>query len=106
MTTISSASSVNGAAFLQSIQTTGNWLLDASNASSSDWMDPSSSGPDAVDLAANAFAGAHVTAITYGSNFAVNKGIAVLQQALNASSSDNVLNATSTALGQTVNVLA
>jgi hypothetical protein len=106
MTTISSAASINGAAFLQSIQTTGNWMLDASSAYSSNWMDPSSSGPDAVDLAANAFAAAHVTAITYGSNSAVNKGIAVLQQALNASSSQNVLSATSTALGQTVNVLA
>jgi hypothetical protein len=96
MTTISSGS-INGAAFLQSMQTSGNWMLDASNATSSDWMDPSSSGPDAVDLAANAFAGAHVTAITYGSNFAVNKGITTLQ---------NVLSTTSTAPGQAVNILA
>jgi hypothetical protein len=96
MTTISSGS-INGAAFLQSMQTSGNWMLDASNATSSDWMDPSSSGPDAVDLAANAFAGAHVTAITYGSNFAVNKGITTLQ---------NVLSTTSAAPGQAVNFLA
>jgi len=94
---MSSISAVNGAAFLQAMQTTGNWMLDASNATSSDWMDPSSSGPDAVDLAANAFAGAHVTAITYDSNFAVNKGITTLQ---------NVLSATSTAPGQAVNFLA
>ena len=94
---MSSISAVNGAAFLQTMQTTGNWMLDASNATSSDWMDPSSSGPDAVDLAANAFAGAHVTAITYGSNFAVNKGITTLQ---------NVLSATSTAPGQALNFLA
>jgi hypothetical protein len=84
MTAISSAASLNGAAFLQSMKTTGNWLLDAANTDSSDWMDPSSSGPDAVNLAANAFAGAHVTAITYGSNFAVNTGILSLQAQLNA----------------------
>lgn len=81
-------------------------MLDASNADSSDWMDPSSSGPDAVDLAANAFAGAHVTAITFGSNFAVNKGITALQQALAASSSPNVFGGNSNALGQLVNILA
>ena len=66
------------------MKTTGNWMLDASNATSADWMDSSTSGPDAVDLAANAFAGAHVTAITYGSNYAVNKGILSLQAQLNA----------------------
>ncbi len=73
-------------------------MLDASNAAAADWMDPSSSSaPDAVNLAANAFASAHVTAITYGSNFAVNKGIQTLQ---------NVLSATSTSPGQAVNFLA
>jgi hypothetical protein len=101
MTTISSASaaSINGAAFLQTMQSSssGNWMLDASNADSSDWMDPSSSGPDAVDLAANAFAGAQVNAITYGSNFAVNQGLTALQ---------NILSVTSTAPGQAVNILA
>lgn len=90
MTAISSASSINGAAFLQSMQTSGNWMLDASNVTSANWMDPSSSSPDAVDLAANAFAGAHVTAITYGSNFAVNKGILSLQAQLNAQPGSHV----------------
>jgi hypothetical protein len=94
---MSSISALNGAAFLQSMQTTGNWMLDASNATSSDWMNPSSSGPDVVNLAANAFASAHVTAITFGSNFAVNKGITTLQ---------NVLSTTSAAPGQAVNFLA
>jgi hypothetical protein len=86
MTSIAAATTayVNGSAFLQTIKTSGNWLLDASSAASSDWMDPSSSGPDAVELAASAFAGAHVTAITYGSNFAVNKGILALQGQLNS----------------------
>jgi len=86
MTSIAAATTatVNGSAFLQTIKTSGNWLLDASNADSSDWMDPSASGPDAVDLAANAFAGAHVSAITYGSNAAVNEGILTLQAQLNS----------------------
>jgi hypothetical protein len=91
MTSISNT----GSAFLQSLPTTGNWMLDAVSANNSDWMDPSSSGPDAVNLAANAFAQAETATTGTLNSLAVNKGIATLQTKLAASEA-----------GQTVNIFA
>ncbi len=93
MTTISSAT--NGYAFLQSLTTTGNWMLDAVSNDTADWLDPSSNGPDAVRLAANAFAKAHLLSTTAKGSLAVNQGIQTQQSALTALSS-----------GQTLNILA
>lgn len=90
----------NGAAFLQAVQSSGNWLQDtatADAAGSADWMDPSSSGPDAVDLAANAFASAQQVKNTNLNSLAVNQGISTLEAEL--------ANQTLVA-GQSVNILA
>src|SRR5450631_51907 len=88
----------NGAAFLQSLPSTpgGNWVQDTAVAEASataDWMDPnaSSSGPDAVSLAANAFAAAEQVAMTNKNSLAVNTGLSVLSKQL---------------AGQTVNIFA
>jgi len=92
MTAISSASSsaaanayylANGGEFLQSIQTSGNWLMDASSTDTANWMDPSSTGPDTVGLAANAFAKATQLQTSYTGSLAVNQGILSLQAQLN-----------------------
>jgi hypothetical protein len=107
MTTISSTTSAataaanatylaNGGEFLQSVQTTGNWMLDAVNNSGANWMDPSSSGPDVVDLAANAFAEAQTANSSTIANLAISQGAKVMQDQINA------LNG----IGQAVNVLA
>ena len=90
MSSISSVSSN----FLQSQSTPGgNWVQDAvsSSADSADWMDPNASGPDAVDLAANAFAAAEQVKLTNQNSLAVNTGISVLSAQLT---------------GQSVNILA
>ena len=81
----------NGAAFLQSLPSSpgGTWVQDVSNATSSgaDWMDPTSKkGPDAVSLAANAFATAHQVMTTTRNSIAVNTGIAVLSKQLSGKS--------------------
>lgn len=73
----------HGGSFLNSQQTTGNWMLDAVSNDTADWMDPSSNGPDAVGLAANAFAKAHMVNATVSGSLAVNKGILTLQSQLN-----------------------
>jgi hypothetical protein len=90
MSSISSTSSN----FLQS-QTSpgGNWVQDTLSASadSADWMDPNASGPDAVSLAANAFAAAQQIKLTNENSLAVNQGISVLSSQL---------------AGQSVNILA
>jgi hypothetical protein len=89
---MSSISSINGAAFLQTMASStasgGNWMQDAANATSSgaDWMDPSaSSGSDATSLAANAFAAAQQLQIANKGNMAVNTGISVLSAQLTGS---------------------
>jgi hypothetical protein len=106
MTTISSTSAAttaanatylaNGGEFLQSVQSTGNWMLDAVSNDGANWMDPSSSGPDVVDLAANAFAEAETANTSTIANLAISQGAQIMQEQLNA------LNG----VGQTVNVLA
>jgi hypothetical protein len=76
----------NGAAFLQSVQSSGSWFQDAAAASASrnvDWMDPSaSSSSDVVKLAANAFASAHLVSSSQRSSLAVNQGIKTIESAL------------------------
>jgi hypothetical protein len=88
----------NGASFLQSVPSSpgGNWVQDTATADASataDWMDPnaSSSGGDAVELAANAFAAAEQISMTNKNTIAVNTGISVLSTQLT---------------GQSVNVVA
>ena len=82
MTTVSSAT--NGTYFLQSLKTTGNWMLDATSTDTSDWMDPTSNGPDSVGLAANAFAKASLLKTSYSGTLAINQGILTLQSQLNS----------------------
>jgi len=107
MTTVSSASLsaaasnayylAHGGEFLNSVQTTGNWMLDVANSDNgSNWLDPSSSGPDVVDLAANAFAEAHTASAGTITNLVLSQAQSVLQDQLNALQG----------IGQTVNVLA
>jgi len=88
----------HGGEFLNSIQSTGNWMLDVASAdnSSSSWLDPNSSGPDIVDLAANAFAQAHTATADTTTNMILSHATSVLQEQLNALQG----------VGQTVNVLA
>ena len=67
----------------------GNWVQDTLNATvgSADWMDPTaSSGPDAVTLAANAFAAAEQINLTNQNSIAVNTGISVLSKQLTGQS--------------------
>jgi len=74
---------------MSSLTAGGNWVQDVSNASSSgaDWMDPhSSKGPDAVSLAANAFATAHQVMTTTKNSIAVNTGISLLSKHLTGNS--------------------
>jgi hypothetical protein len=88
---MSSISSTNGAAFLQSMASSstagGNWVQDSTNATTNnaDWMDPSASGPDTTDLAANAMAAAHQIQLTNQNSLAVSKGISVLSAQLTGS---------------------
>jgi hypothetical protein len=87
MSSISSA----GASFLQSQSNPGgNWLQDTASATadSSDWMDPNASGPDSVDLAANAIAAAQQIRLTNENSLAVNQGISVLSAQLTGQSVD------------------
>jgi hypothetical protein len=76
----------NGAAFLQALPSSpgGNWVQNAATAtSSSDWMDPSATkGPDAISLAANAFAAAQQVELTNQNSLTVNKGMSVLSAKL------------------------
>jgi len=58
-------------------------MLDAVSNDSSNWMDPSSSGPDFVDMAANAFALAQTATTTTLGNMAINQGIQSAQSQLN-----------------------
>jgi hypothetical protein len=88
---------------MSSISTTSaansiNWLQNAASAitdGSSNWMDPSS-GPDAVDQAANAFAAAEEQSVSSAGSLAVNAGISALQTELEGMSG----------AGQSVNFLA
>jgi hypothetical protein len=71
-----------------------NWVQDTVSANLSataDWMDPTASGPDAVSLAANAFAAAEQISTTNRNSIAVNTGMSVLSKQLT---------------GQTVNLFA
>jgi len=86
----------HGGYFLNSVQTTGNWMLDVASADTSSWLDPNSSGPDVVDLAANAFAQAQTATADTAANLVINQAKSVLLDQLNALQG----------LGQTVNVLA
>jgi hypothetical protein len=89
---MSSISTINGAAFLQSVPTTGNWMLDATSTDTADWMDPSSNGPDYVGIAANAFAKAHMVNTTVNGQLAVNQGIATMQSLLAPSGAGQLVN--------------
>jgi hypothetical protein len=71
-----------------------NWVQDtvtANLSATADWMDPNASGPDAVSLAANAFAAAEQIKTTNTNSLAVNTGLSVLSAQLT---------------GQSVNILA
>jgi len=77
----------NGAAFLQTLPSSpgGNWLQSTATAEASgtaNWIDPnySSSGADAVTLAANAFAAAEQIRSTNLNSLAVNAGISLLSK--------------------------
>ena len=87
MTSVSSV----GASFLQTSSSPGsNWVQDTVSANLSatpDWMDPTASkGPDAVALAANAFAAAQQIRSTNLNSLAVNAGIALLSKQLTGKS--------------------
>jgi hypothetical protein len=79
----------NGAAFLQALPTSpgGNWVQNAAApTSSADWMDPTAgSTPDAISMAANAFAAAQQIELTNKNSLAVNTGISVLSSQLTGS---------------------
>jgi hypothetical protein len=80
---------------MTSLTAGGNWVQDVSNATSdgSDWMDPnaSSSGPDAVSLAANAIAKAHQVMTTTRNSIAVNTGMSVLSKQLTGNSVNKLI---------------
>jgi len=107
MTTVSSSSLsaaasnayylAHGGEFLNSVQTTGNWMLDVANSDTTSWLDPNSNGPDIVDLAANAFAQAQTATANTATNLVLTQAQSVLQQQLNALQSGT---------GQFVNLLA
>jgi len=86
----------HGGQFLNSVQTTGNWMLDVAGSDTSSWLDPNSNGPDVVDLAANAFAQAHTATADTITNLVINQAKSVLQNQLNSM----------LGLGQNVNILA
>jgi len=78
-------SSVSGvtSGLLQPLAGGSNWLQSVASATSSnasDWMSPSSAGPDMVVAAANAFAAAHQLSSSNLSSLAVNQGIFALEQ--------------------------
>ena len=85
----------HGGQFINSVQSSGNWMLDVAGADTSSWLDPNSSGPDIVNLAANAFARAHTATADTIANLVINQAKSVLQQRLSSLQS-----------GQFVNVLA
>ena len=87
----------HGGEFLNSVQSTGNWMLDVANSDTTSWLDPNSNGPDIVDLAANAFAQAQTATADTATNQILTQAQSVLQQQLNA-----LQNGT----GQFVNLLA
>jgi len=79
---------------MTSLTAGGNWVQDVSNATSSgaDWMDSTSSkGPDAVSLAANAFAKAHQVMTTTRNSIAVNTGMSVLSKQLTGNSVNKLI---------------
>lgn len=87
---MSSISSVSPSFLTSQSAPGGNWVQDAASAAadSADWMDPNASGPDAVDLAANAFAAAAQVNLTNKNSLAVNTGISVLSAQLVGQSVD------------------
>jgi hypothetical protein len=95
MSAISSTSSSNayylahGGYFLNSLTTSGNWLLNSVSNDTGNWL--SSSATDVVNLAANAFAKAHIVNTTTNASLAVNKGIQTQQSALTALSTGQSL---------------
>lgn len=87
----------HGGEFLNSVQSSGNWMLDVANSDTTSWLDPNSNGPDVVDLAANAFAQARTATADTAANLIINQAKSVLQQQLSALQSGT---------GQFVNLLA